>query len=120
MEFKLSTKERKALDRESPFRLIPDNQKENYAAALGKEWANWLRFSAVKVLSVAASQAALLEYPKERFLASRVCYRDKNATKQTGEVAAKARIVARGDRDPGLLALRRDAPTMTRRASTLC
>ena len=35
-EFKLSTKEKKALDREIPFRLIPDNQKENYFAALGK------------------------------------------------------------------------------------
>ena len=65
-------------------------------------------------MSVSASQAALQEYPKTRFLASRVCYRDKNATKQTDELAAKARVVARGDRDPDLLALRRDAPTMTR------
>ena len=72
-EFKMTTKERKALDREIPYHLIPEDQKANYAAALGKEWANWLRFGAVKVLDISASQ--------------------------TDEVAAKARIVARGDRD---------------------
>ena len=113
-EFKMTTKERKALDREIPYLMIPENQRDNYAAALGKEWANWLRFGAVRVLSISASQAAQHQYPKARFLASRVCYRDKNAAMQTDEVAAKARIVARGDRDPDLLALRRDAPTMAR------
>ena len=82
-EFKMTTKERKALDREIPYHLIPEDQKANYAAALGKEWANWLRFGAVKVLDISASQAAKDHYPKARFLASRVCYRDKNAAKQT-------------------------------------
>ena len=36
-DFKLTTKERKALDREIPFRMIPEEQKETYAAVLGKE-----------------------------------------------------------------------------------
>ena len=54
------------------------------------------------------------EYTKERFLASRVCYRNKNASKPWLDLQAKVRIVARGDRDPDLLSLRRDAPTMTR------
>ena len=67
---------------------------------MSKEGANWLTFGAVKVLSMTDDQAAQQEYSKMRFLIPRVCYRDKNATKQTDEIGAKARIVVRGDRDP--------------------
>ena len=49
-----------------------------------------------------------------RILAARVCYRDKHAATPWLEIKPKARIVCRGDADPDLLELRRDAPTLTR------
>ena len=112
--FEMTTREKKAIEREIPYSLIPSEHKAAYEEALVKEWNTWIRFGAVEVLDLNASRAAKAEYPKERFLASRVCYRNKNAAKPWMELQAKARLVARGDRDPDLLALRRDAPTMTR------
>ena len=44
----------------------------------------------------------------------RVCYRNKNAAYPWLPVKHKARIVCRGDRDPDITVLRRDAQTMTR------
>ena len=110
----ISRKDQKALVREIPYDQIPPDQKEDYAAALAAEWGTWTRYEAVRVLSEEASWYAERHFGKERILASRVCYRNKNAAYPWMELKAKARIVCRGDRDPDLLSLRRDAPTMTR------
>ncbi|CAE7177640.1 unnamed protein product [Symbiodinium microadriaticum] len=107
-------KEQKALEKEIPYHMIPEHQREEYAAALVKEWDTWQKYGATDTLDLEASQAAEAEYPKERFLDTRVCYRNKNAGYPWLPLKAKARLVCRGDRDPDLLELRRDAPTLTR------
>ena len=107
-------KEQKALEKEIPFSMIPEDQRPAYREALEKEWGTWKRYEAVAPLSLEASQAAEYEYPANRILDTRVCYRNKNAGYPWMPLKAKARLVCRGDRDPDLLQLRRDAPTLTR------
>ncbi|CAK9099469.1 unnamed protein product, partial [Durusdinium trenchii] len=89
----MSRKDRKALEKELPWSAIPDEQKELYRQALVKEWNTWLKYEAVKVLDTACSRYVENNIDKSRIL---------------------ARIVCRGDADPDLLELRRDAPTLTR------
>ena len=112
--FALSRKEQKELDREIPWSLIPVAEREAYAEALAKEWNSWLRFEAVNILSEEASRAVTQYFNKTRVLSTRVCYRNKNAATPWLGLKAKARLVCRGDQDPDLLTLRRDAPTLTR------
>ena len=107
-------KEAKALEKEIPFNQIPFEQKDSYAAALQKEWDTWTKYAAVEILSPHASQVVLEQYDSSRILDTRVCYRNKNAAYPWLPLKAKARLVCRGDRDPDLLTLRRDAPTLTR------
>ncbi|CAE7586371.1 RE1 [Symbiodinium natans] len=107
-------KEAKALEKEIPFNQIPFEQKDSYAAALQKEWDTWTKYAAVEILSPHASQVVLEQYDSSRILDTRVCYRNKNAPYPWLPLKAKARLVCRGDRDPDLLTLRRDAPTLTR------
>ena len=110
----MSRKDRKALEKELPWSAIPDEQKELYRQALVKEWNTWLKYEAVKVLDTACSRYVENNIDKSRILAARVCYRDKHAATPWLEIKPKARIVCRGDADPDLLELRRDAPTLTR------
>ena len=107
-------KEAKALEKEIPFHLIPEEEREAYAAALSKEWGTWMKYGAVKVLSTEASRAVEERVDRRRILDTRVCYRNKNAAYPWMPPKHKARIVCRGDRDPDLTTLRRDAPTMSR------
>ena len=107
-------KEQKALEKEIPFHMIPDDQRQGYHDALVKEWGTWCKYEAVKVLDMEASQWVPNSVPPNRILSTRVCYRNKNAAFPWMPVKHKARIVCRGDQDPDLLTLRRDAPTMTR------
>ena len=72
-------KEQKALVKEIPYHMIPEDQKETDAEALVKEWETWKKYGAADPFDLEASQAAEEAYPKERFLDTRACYRDKNA-----------------------------------------
>ena len=110
----LTRKERKALEKELPWTSIPEEQKPLFREALVREWTTWLRYKAVEVLDLACSKHVESHFDPARILASRVCYRDKRAATPWLEVKPKARLVCRGDQDPDLLELRRDAPTMTR------
>eukprot|EP00435_Cladocopium_sp_Y103_P026045 s2476_g6.t1 len=110
----LTRKEAKALEKEIPYHMIPEDQWQGYHDALVKEWNVWLKYEAVKVLSVEASNYVLENVDPSRILDARVCYRNKNAAFAWLPVKHKARIVCRGDNDPDLTSLRRDAPTLTR------
>ena len=110
----LTRKERKALEKELPWTSIPEEQKPLFREALVREWTTWLRYKAVEALDLACSKHVESHFDPARILASRVCYRDKRAATPWLEVKPKARLVCRGDQDPDLLELRRDAPTMTR------
>ena len=110
----LTRKEQKALDKEIPWHMIPEDQQEGYAEALVKEWGTWCKYEATKPLDLAASSFVENNVDKKRILDTRVCYRNKNAAYPWLPVKHKARIVCRGDRDPDITVLRRDAPTMTR------
>ena len=72
-----------------------------------------LQYEAVKTLSKEASAEVERKFP-DRILPTRVCYRNKNAGFPWMPVKHAARLVCRGDKDPDLLELRRDAPTLTR------
>ena len=110
----MTRKQQKALEKEIPWRMIPESERQGYADALAKEWSTWLKYQAVEILSMEASLHVEENTDPARILDSRVCYRNKNAAYSWLPVKHKARIVCRGDRDPDLLTLRRDAPTMTR------
>ena len=110
----LTRKEQKALDKEIHWHMIPADQQEGYAEALVKEWGTWCKYEATRPLDLAASAFVEENVDKKRTLDTRVCYRNKNAAYPWLPVKHKARIVCRGDRDPDITVLRRDAPTMTR------
>ena len=111
---KLNRKEQKALEKEIPWHLIPEQDREDYRQALVKEWGTWKKYGAVEALSLECSRQVEAFFQKPRILATRVCYRNKNAAFPWMPLKAKARLVGRGDCDPDLIELRRDAPTMTR------
>ena len=112
----MTRKEQKALDREIPYHLIPEDERAAYHEALCKEWSTWERYAAVKVLDKAASEAVEKYVDKNRILDTRICYRNKNAAFPWMPPKHKGRLVCRGDRDPDITSLRRDAPTMSRMA----
>ena len=107
-------KEQKALEKEIPFSMIPEEQRQDYHDALVKEWGVWTKYEAVAPLDLETSAVVEREFDRSRILDTRVCYRNKNAAFPWLPLKAKARLVCRGDRDPDLLTLRRDAPTLTR------
>ena len=107
-------KELKQLEKEIPWHLIPDEERKGYREALVKEWSVWLRYGAVVVLDLEASRYIEDHVDAARILNTRVCYRNKNAAYPWLPVKHKARLVCRGDQDPDLTTLRRDAPTMSR------
>lgn len=102
------------MDKDNPDHMIPEHLRGIHVEALGNEWLNWLQLRAAKVIDVEISFAMKEEYPESRVLASRVRYCDNGATKAVKETYAKARLRARGDREPDSLAPRRDASTLAR------
>ncbi|CAE7230751.1 RE1, partial [Symbiodinium sp. CCMP2456] len=110
----VTRKDQKALEKEIPRHLIPEDQQHLYEEARQKEWNTWKKFEAVRPLDLQASQWVEQYVDPSRVLKTRFCYRNKNAAYPWMEVKAKARLVCRGDQDPDLLTLRRDAPTLTR------
>ena len=103
------------MDRELPWKAIPDEFKPLYADALKKEWEAWQRFGAAQPCTYKEQQQVEKEMP-ERILTTRVCYRNKHCRQPNLPHAPKARLVVQGFKDPDLTdpSLRRDAPTLTR------
>lgn len=110
----MTRKDQKALEREVPWHMIPEDQKDGYREALVKEWQTWCEYDATSPLDLEASAFLAENVDPSRILSTRVCYRNKNAAFPWMPIKYEARIVCRGDQDPDLLTLRRDAPTLAR------
>ena len=109
----------KMLEKEVPYKEISEEHRSLYHAAEEKEWASWLDFGSVRVLSKEETNTVWQRWA-HRVLRSRFVYRDKNASLRTLqrdlEVAAKARLCLQGQNCPdnakGLL--KTDAPCIAR------
>eukprot|EP00435_Cladocopium_sp_Y103_P019044 s2967_g4.t1 len=115
----------KALDKEIPWNLIEQHEKELYVEAERKQWQEHLDFGAVRPLSVEESERVLHEVGRDRILNCRFLYRDKNRAKRRSDPAvpckAKARLCVGGQRDPdlGMIEMSVDAPTANRHSVLL-
>ena len=96
----LTRKEQKALDKEIPWHMIPSEHMAGFSEALSKEWDVWKKYEAVRPLDTQASAAVEKSVDPARILATRVCYRNKNAAYPWMPFKYKARIVCRGDSRP--------------------
>jgi hypothetical protein len=117
---RLTRKEQKAIEKEVPWDRIPVDQRGAYVEARLKEWSDWQKWKAVRILTPEET-AEVLSDPeqKKRVLSSRFCYRDKGAG-QPPELyvfTPKARLVVQGFRDPDRHRLRKDSPTVNLLAS---
>eukprot|EP00435_Cladocopium_sp_Y103_P029489 s394_g7.t1 len=115
----------KALDKELPWNLIPNEEKELYKEAEMKQWKEHVEFGAVRPLSLAESREVEQTIGKERILPARFLYRDKNRSKRRQDSSLpckpKARLCVGGQRDPDLghIEMNVDAPTASRHAVLL-
>ena len=108
----------KALEKEIPWSLIPEDQKENFKIAELKQYEEHLQYGALEPLDVETSRK-INQLKKDRVLDSRFAYRDKNWSKRRKDPGiswkAKSRLVISGHRDPDLLrGLPTHAPTISR------
>ena len=110
---KLTRVQQKALEKEIPWDRIPLHQRPAYLEGDKKEWSDWQKWGAVKVLTKAESDL-IRKDPKlrRRILPSRFCRRNKGVAKGTFE--PRCRLVVQGFRDPDRHRLRRDSPTASR------
>ena len=109
----LSRQERKALDREIPWRVIMQDSKEvidAYIEANKKEFQSWLSWGSIIALSDGEAKQ-IKEDPvlKYRCIPARNAYRDKN--RGVPPLKPKCRTVVLGCLDPDLKTLDRTAPT---------
>ncbi|CAE7226615.1 RE2, partial [Symbiodinium necroappetens] len=108
----------KALEKEIPWRLIPESQHEAFRQAELKQWREHVDHQALLPLSVEESRAIAQDRP-HRILGSRFAYKDKLwcQRKTNPEVGwkPKAHLVIHGHRDPDLMkGLATHAPTISR------
>jgi len=112
----LSRKDRRALDREIPWREImsgPEEIRDEFVKSVSKEEAKWDKWGPVEPVPDDEVDP-ILEDPMlaKRCIKSRAAYRDKNCG--IGDTAAKCRVVVMGCNDPDLASLDRNAPTCSR------
>ncbi|CAE7216452.1 RE2 [Symbiodinium sp. CCMP2456] len=108
----------KALEKEIPWRLIPESQHESFRQAEQKQWKEHVDHQALQPLSVEESRKINQERP-DRILGSRFAYKDKFWCQRKADPTVgwkpKARLVIHGHRDPDLLkGLSTHAPTISR------
>ena len=85
-------KQQKALEKEIPWRLIPEEERQGYADALQKEWDTWTKYQAVEVISLEASKYVEDHTDPARILDSRVCLPlDGSETQGTHRVPRRQR-----------------------------
>ena len=110
----ITRQERKALDREIPWRTIvagPADIVELYVKANQKEYDSWMSWGCIRRIPPEMI-AKLKATPslRRRVIPSRNAYRDKNRGAGP-EVRAKCRTVVVGCQDPDLATLSRSSPT---------
>ena len=104
----------RALDRELPWTMIPDDEKPLFREAAGLQWKQWQEYDAIEVLDIGTSKH-LKQQMGHRILRSRFVYRNKNAGIPGAACKPKARLCVGGHNDPDLqVGLRTDAPTVSR------
>ena len=117
---KSQTKLRRMMEKEMPFEMIAECDRELYKAAEEKEWKSWLDYQSCEILSVEQSKRVERERP-ERILSSRYVFRNKNVGLKDSSgrdlpVKAKARLCLQGhlcpDSRTGKLEV--DSPTIER------
>ncbi|CAE7253541.1 GIP [Symbiodinium sp. CCMP2592] len=119
----LSMQERKAIDREIPWRKIisdfPSNVIDLYVQANKKEFASWTSWGSIRPVPGDEAQRIRADpRMRRRIMPSRNAYRDKNRGAGP-EIKAKCRTVIQGCHDPDLGLLDRSSPTPTRLAELL-
>ncbi|CAE7210450.1 GIP [Symbiodinium necroappetens] len=119
----LSRQERKAIDREIPWRTLmkeyPSDIISLYVKANRKEYDSWMSWNSIKALSKEEARRVLSDpILRKRVMPSRNAYRDKNRGAGP-EVRAKCRTIVQGCHDPDLGLLDRSSPAPTRNAELL-
>ena len=91
----------------------PEEYIEEFVKAAQKEEASFMEWKSLKPVPPQEAQEILRDpVRRKRVITSRACYRDKN--KGVPPLKAKTRIVARGNQDPDLKSLTRQAATPSR------
>ncbi|CAE7216898.1 RE2 [Symbiodinium sp. CCMP2592] len=113
----------KALEKEIPWSLIPEDQHEGFRAAEKTQYDEHIQHEALEPLSVEESRE-ILRTKHERVLSSRFAYKDKFWSKRKEQPNIgwkhKARLVIAGHRDPDFMnGLSTHAPTVSRQGILL-
>ena len=118
---RMSRQERKAMDREIPWREIMKKDKgtlEAFIIANIKEFQSWLSWESIRALTEAESKAVYASAVlKRRIIPARNAYRDKN--RSIPPLKAKCRTVVLGCLDPDMEILDRTSPTPSRHAEAI-
>lgn len=113
---KLTRQEKKAIEKELHYRDILSQAEEyieEFVKSAQKEEASFMEWKSLKPVPPQEAQEILRDpVRRKRVITSRACYRDKN--KGVPPLKAKTRIVARGNQDPDLKSLTRQAATPSR------
>ena len=113
---RLTRQEKKQIEKELSFHDILSQSEEyiqKFIESAQKEETSFLEWKSLKPVPPEETKRILSDpEQKKRVISSRACYRDKN--KNIPPLKAKTRIVARGNQDPDLKSLTRQAPTPTR------
>ncbi|CAE7827512.1 GIP, partial [Symbiodinium sp. CCMP2456] len=108
----------KALEKEIPWKLVPESEHEAFRSAEDKQIREHLDHKALVPLSIEESQRIQNEIDPSRILNSRFAYRDKHWSRRKLDPTVpwkhKARLVVSGHRDPDVKYLETDAPTINR------
>lgn len=112
----MTRQEKKAIEKEISWREILEQPPENVQAfveATQKEAASFTEWRSLRPVPPKEAEKILSDpQTKKRIVSSRAVYRDKN--KGIPPLRAKARVVARGNQDPDLVSLTRQAATPNR------
>ena len=117
----MSRQERKAMDREIPWREIlrrSDEEIQSFIEANKKEYASWLSWGSIRPLSDSEIQRVKQDPTlRRRIIPARNAYRDKN--RGVPPLKAKCRTVVLGCMDPDMQTLDRTSPTPSRLAEAV-
>jgi len=117
-----SIRGKRALDKEMGWSEVPESDRPTFQKAMADHWAEWLKFEAVRPLSMKETEEVRRTARRDRILRSRFALRDKNASARSTvnplPLKAKARLVIAGQDCPDAQAglLKTDAPTVQRTA----
>ena len=124
-EPKMTRQQRKAMDREIPWRVIVQGDPkvlQLYIEANKKEYKSWMQWNGVVPVEPKEAKE-ILSHPqlKKRVIPSRNAYRDKNrgAGLTINDIIAKCRTVILGHFDPDLASMSRASPTPTKLAESI-